>query len=418
MNGPQGGIAVSIRTLGCKVNRVESEGLAAALLEDGCVLVEPDEADVVVVNTCTVTGEADSKARKAVRQALRAAGGPVVVVTGCLASVDASSLSALGERVVVEPDKSRVAQRIRTTVPPGRTFATDAAARDTAQRTAFRTRSMIKIEDGCDNFCAYCIVPYARGVPRAVALDEILRQATSMVESGTREIVLTGINIGRYDDATSGAHLAQVVAAVARTGISRVRISSIEPPDLSDEVLDVLAATDAVCSHLHVPLQSGSDLVLAAMGRSYDSGVYRERIESARRRLPGLAVTTDLIAGLPGETEADHACTIEFVERIGFSKLHVFPYSARAGTPAASMVQVEPTVRSRRAAELRAVGEGLRARHAESLMGHSVEVLVERTDGATAVGTTREYLRLQVPAPGVAVGDEISVILSPEMIAF
>jgi threonylcarbamoyladenosine tRNA methylthiotransferase MtaB len=271
---------------------------------------------------------------------------------------------------------------------------------------------MLKIEDGCDAFCSYCIVPYARGVPRSVAFGDVGGQARLLVEAGVREIVLTGINIGRYSD--GGHDIVDVVAAVAESGVERLRLSSIEPQDVNDRLLALLAQTPAACRHLHVPLQSGSDEVLGRMRRGYTIADYEARIASARTALPGLAVTTDVIAGFPEETEAQARETLDAVERIGFAKLHVFRYSQRPGTPAATMLQVPPEVRSARAATLREAGERLRRRFVESRLGEESDVLVERltVDGAgdesVAEGTTADYLKVRFPVPRslkVAVGN-------------
>ena len=255
---------------------------------------------------------------------------------------------------------------------------------------------MLKVQDGCDSFCAYCIVPYARGVPRSMPLRQIAERAAGLVSAGAREIVLSGINIGRYGDGQ--ADLADVVAAVAATGVVRVRLSSIEPQHLNARLLDVLAPTPAVCAHLHVPLQSGSDQVLGLMGRSYTTEQFARTIAQARAALPDLSVTTDMIAGFPAETDVDHAAGMEFVRGMGFAKMHVFRYSERAGTPAASETQVAPRVRARRAAELRALGESMRRDYLASRYGETAELLVETVANGLATGTTREYVRASVAA--------------------
>lgn len=404
---PGAPVTVAFKTLGCKVNRVESEAIAAELLGCGVTLADHDAASVVVINTCTVTGEADAKARKAVRQALAAQSEPVVVVTGCLAMLDAEGISALGERVVVEADKAEVAARVAALLG---TNAPSPGEPVLVRGEGFRTRAPLKIQDGCDAFCAYCIVPHARGVPRSVPLERIEATARALVVSGTPEIVLTGINLGRYSDGS--ADLAAVVEAVAASGIARVRLSSIEPMDLTERLLGVLASTPAVCEHLHVPLQSGSDAVLEAMGRGYTIARFEERIAAARAALPGLAITTDVIAGLPGETPADAQATLEACERIGFAKLHVFRYSERAGTPAAEMPgSVPKPERAARAEALRTLGERLAAAHAAAHFGHEVEVLVERVEDGRARGTTRDYLTVEFDAePDTRVGALVRVV--------
>lgn len=393
---------VAFVTLGCKVNQAESDTIAAAL-PDACVVRDAAEADVVVVNTCTVTGEADHKARKAVRHALGLPNAPTVIVTGCMAALDAEGAAALGDRVIAEPDKKRVLDRV-----------VEIAGRADAGRAGRRSRMRVqlKVEDGCDAFCSYCIIPYARGVPRAVPLAEIVATSEELAAAGVAEVVLAGINIGRYSD--GGARLPEVIEAVAATGIPRVRISSIEPGDVDTRFLEVAARTPAFCRHLHIPLQSGSDAVLARMERPYDTGRFADTVAAARNALPGVAISTDVIVGFPGETDAEHRETLSFVEHTGFSRLHVFRYSARAGTPAAAMAdQVPPQVRAARSAELRALGERLMLQTAGAAQGRTAELLVERVaparpDGVRRVeGTTREYLRAVVvhatAAPGALV---------------
>lgn len=395
-------------TLGCKVNRAESEDIAEALLDGGVELVAEDLAEVVIVNTCTVTGEADAKARKAVRRALAASAAPVVVVTGCLAAVDASGLAALGNHVVVEPEKSLVASRVAALLGADSTAgASHAAARRGAHTGGeFRTRVPLKVQDGCDAYCAYCIVPHARGGPRSVALAEAVARAGVLVAGGSREIVVTGINLGRYSDPQSGADLSTLVRALAETGIARLRLSSIEPLDLTPRLLAALAETGAACPHLHVPLQSGSDRVLSAMGRGYSVRQFLDRLEAAREAIPGLAVTTDVIAGFPGESDDDFAETVSACRSAAFAKLHVFRYSPRLGTPAAEMPsQVVPEERAARARVLRELGGELRAAYVASRRDSVDDVLVETVRSGTAEGTTPDYLRVRFPADTVSAGD-------------
>lgn len=411
------GARIAFTTLGCKVNRVESDTIAAHLLDHGVVIAPADEADVVVINTCTVTGEADRKARKAVRRALALPRSPVVVATGCLAALDADSLSALGERVVVVADKDAVAETVAAhlsardggvTRSTG-TGAAVAGAAGTAVPLAppasaragagFRTRVAVKVEDGCDAFCTYCIVPHARGAPRSVALDEVAATVRELSDAGVPEVVLTGINLGRYRDPSTGADLSDVVAAAGAVGVPRIRLSSVEPGDLSPRLLATLAATPGVCAHLHVPLQSGCDRVLSAMGRPYTVALYAERIAAAREAVPGLAVTTDVIAGFPGETDEEAERTRAAIVEIGFARLHVFRYSRRHGTPAAEMSgQVASHVIARRAGALRSLDAAARTAHAEAQVGTTVEVLVESVEEGIATGTTREYVTCVTPA--------------------
>jgi threonylcarbamoyladenosine tRNA methylthiotransferase MtaB len=265
------------------------------------------------------------------------------------------------------------------------------------------------VQDGCDNHCAYCIVPAARGVPRSVPVDAVVAQAGALVAAGAREIVLTGINLGRFSDGE--VQLPGLVTAVARTGIYRLRLSSIEPPDVTPELLDVFQAERAVCPHLHVPLQSGSDEVLRAMGRSYTVAEYVEVVARAREACPGLAVSTDVIAGLPGEAEEHHRATMALCEQVGFARMHVFRYSERAGTRAAALPQVDPRTRSRRAEELRELGAELSDRYARQQVGSRAEMLVETVNSGGVAGTTRDYLRVHAPGSSAQPGTLLDVRL-------
>lgn len=406
---------VAFVTLGCKVNRADSDGIARAL-GPAVATSHPAQADVIIINTCTVTAEADRKARKAVRHALGLGSTPVVVVTGCLATLDAAALLSLGDRVVVEPDKQQVPAAVRRALERREPDADERESRPCAsvvRHPQARARVQLKVEDGCDAFCSYCIVPYARGAPRAVPIAEVVAEARRLVAEGVSEIVLTGINIGRYRD--HGAGLPDVLEAVAATGIPRVRVSSIEPGDVSERFLAVAAATGAFCPHLHIPLQSGADGVLARMGRPYTSAEYAAVVALARGVFPGIAITADAIVGFPGETDEEFARTLAFAEAQAFSRLHVFRYSARHGTPAAGMPsQVPAEVKASRSAQLRELGDRLAAGYVAGLAGAPAELLVERVHPGTghrftAEGTTREYLRLRVagfgpanvPRPGV-----------------
>ncbi len=413
------GLTVAVTTLGCKVNRVESDGIAAELLGRGVRVVEADSADVVVVNTCTVTAEADAKARKAVRQALKAPGKPVVVVTGCLAALDGASLEALGDRVVVEPDKETVAAKVIETLrvrEPANVTASPAPTPVTRGGAGFRTRVPVKVQDGCDSFCTYCVVPYARGVPRSRPAVDVVDEVRALANAGVREVVLTGVNAAKYHD-PEFPQLAWLAAEIAgRTAIERIRVSSLELEGLC-YFLQATSYTPKIVRHFHVPLQSGSDRVLAAMGRTYTAEQYRTILCGLRSIATGMTYTTDVICGFPGETEEDHRATMAFCEEIGFSRLHVFRYSRRDGTPAAAMPdQLPARVKARRAADLRELDATLRGRFIESRLGQTVEVLVERVEDGVAEGTTREYLRVRAPAAGASVGELVTVELTREMV--
>ncbi len=394
---------VAFRTLGCKVNRVESETAAAALLDRGWTVTAPDRAAVVVVNTCTVTGEADAKARKEIRRALAAPGSPLVVVTGCLAALDPEGVAGLGERVVVLTDCDRLAAEIDLLRLGGRPGGSShIAARPSATHEAFRTRAMVKVQDGCDAFCAYCVVPHARGMPRSRPSAEVVDEIRGLAADGVQEVVLTGINVGRYED--DGLDLAGLVSRAAAVG-PRLRLSSVEPLLLTPVLLAAMGdalAEGRFCPHLHIPLQSASETVLARMGRGYGAAGFVAAVDGARKALGPVALTTDVISGLPGETDADARATESFVRSLGFQRLHVFRYSPRSGTPAAEMPdQVAPSVRRERAAVLRSISDDLLGAYQRARVGDVVRVVLEGPDR----GTAEDHLRVVLEAP-VAPGAE------------
>lgn len=404
---------VAVRTLGCKVNRADSEALAEALLPLGVVIGgDSERADAIVVNTCTVTAEADAKARKEVRRALAATTGPVVV-TGCLATLDAEGLRALGERVVVVTDRDSLPETVGALLGTraGKNGAMP-GTRTAAAAGTFRTRALLKVQDGCDNRCAYCIVPDARGGPRSVPAGSLVRRVESLAALGVAEIVLTGVNLGRYRGGGEAADLASLIELLSQTSIARIRLSSIEPPDLSERLLAVLARSGHVATHLHVPLQSGSDRTLIAMRRRYDTAAYADALARARAAVPGLVVTTDVIAGFPGESEADAADSLEFAGSCGFAKLHVFRYSKRAGTPAAAAEQVAAPAKAARARALRDLSDRMEHAHALSRAGQRAHLLVEAVRDGVAHGTTEDHLHLWADAPGANPGDLIAVDLA------
>ena len=398
---------IALRTLGCKVNRTESEALAEALAGVCSVVMDSDQcADVVVINTCTVTGEADAKARKAVRHALSGGAG-AVLVTGCLAAIDPRGLQALDPRIVVETSRAALPRRVAELAGVDLEGRAPIAV---ASGTLGRTRVMVKVQDGCSQRCSYCIVPDARGLPWSVPAADVLARVDALAQAGTPEVVLTGVNIGRYADRADAPDFAALVAAVAATPIARVHLSSIEPLDLDERLLGVLSGSPKIVPHLHVPLQSGCDRTLDAMRRGYDSGRFAEALRAAREAVPGLSVTTDLIAGFPGETETDFAESLAFVERGGFTRLHVFRYSLRAGTPAAALPdQVAPAVKAARARALRDVSQRLLFVHARARVGTEVTACIERVCGDSARGTADDSLSVEVPAAGLVRGQVVGV---------
>ena len=347
-----------IVNLGCKVNRVEADTIRAALISQGSKPVEEEAADLIIVNTCTVTAEADKKARKAVHHALAVNPIAEVIVTGCAAAINADAFSRMDPRVRIV-GKQEIEESFAQVEDSTRLLRTG---------SGYNTRVGLKVQDGCDHACTYCIVHVARGRARSMPLESVAGEARAYFEAGVKEIVLTGIDIGAYRDGDAklpqlvGRLIAEADAINASDDYpARLRISSIEPMNVDDALIDILASSDGrVCRHLHVPLQSGSAKVLAEMDRPYTEGYFRELVAKLRERVPGIALSTDVIVGFPGESEEDFEATCRLVREAGFMRLHVFPYSMREGTPAAERKdQIHPEVKRDRAARLRALGQEL-----------------------------------------------------------
>ncbi len=394
---------VSFVNLGCKVNRVETDGLAARCVDEGFELSPSGDADFVVINTCTVTQEAEKKTRKAVRRALREHGRATVVVTGCAAVIDGASLESLGNRVMAVPDKSLVVDSIvekahNEAKVQGRGGqagdGTGLLARPQLRHgSGFPTRVGIKVQDGCDNACTFCIVHVARGASWSRPFDEVVDEVRRYGEAGVREMVLTGINLGTYSSAQGGlADLLEKLLEAAPQ--ARFRISSVEPGNVDNRLIGLMASSEGrVCRHLHLPLQSGSDSVLNQMARTYSVGFYQRLVERLYENMPCLALTTDVIVGFPGETEKQFGETLALAKSCAFSKMHVFPYSRREGTPAARRKDHVPDeTKLRRTRELQGLADELRRQDFLKRCGNEELVLVE-TD---STGTSESYYQVTV----------------------
>jgi threonylcarbamoyladenosine tRNA methylthiotransferase MtaB len=371
--------------LGCKISLTDAQSIEAALVEAGHASAA--DGDIRVVNTCCITGEAERKSRKQVRRAANATSDAGrVFVTGCGASNDPAQYERIDARVTVLPGAASLAAGAIVAAAdalaglgcrgpaPGRAPGHEPAAR----RSPERTRAFIKVQDGCDFHCSYCIVPAVRGEPRSRSLDVVVEDVRRRVERGQVEMVLTGVNIGLFRDERSRVGLDQLLLAVADVdGVERVRISSIESNHVSRRLVAAMASHPKVCPHLHVPLQSGDDAVLARMGRHYDVRRYLRAIEAARTELPGLNLTTDVIVGHPGEDDASVERTLQLVADVGFTKVHAFPFSARPGTVAAQDEQIDAATKSDRARRLRAQGDRNALAFRAARVGTADEVLVE-----------------------------------------
>lgn len=399
-----------VLNLGCKVNRVESDSMQAAFIARGHKVAPLSEASVVVVNTCTVTGEAEKKTRKAVRRALREAPEAKVLVTGCAAAISPETFLGMDPaRVVVEPDKTAALDAAFDALSPDeRVWAGPEQEANAALRMGshFPTRVGIKVQDGCNNACTYCIVHVARGRAWSRPADQVLAEAVAYAKAGVKEIVLTGINLGSYRfDSGDGQDTVRLAGLLERLleatkGLSdgpdvRFRVSSVEPRDVDDEFVRVLASSKGrVCRHLHLPLQSGSSRVLKEMARPYDAERFSALVAKLRASVPELSLTTDVIVGFPGETEGDFQETLAMVASCRFSKVHAFPYSRREGTPAASRTdQIPPEVKASRMERLMDAEAAARAADIAVRAKSSELVLIE--EGGR--GMTESHYEIAVP---------------------
>ena len=395
---------VAICTLGCKVNQYETQALEQELLHRGHELVDFEEtADAYVVNTCSVTAVSDKKSRQMLRQAQRRNPSAVIAACGCYAQTHPEDVKKLGLDVIAGTNDRAKFIDLLERAAQDKTPIVDVD--DVWERRDFevlpaggmvnRTRAMLKVEDGCVNFCTYCLIPYARGRVRSLPMDEAAKQVKALREEGYREIVVTGIEISSYgSDFKDGPSLIDLLELIAREGGDmRIRLGSLEPTVISEDFCRRLAGTHRLCRHFHLSLQSGCDRTLKNMNRKYDTARFYRAVELLREYFPGCGLTCDLITGFPGETEEDHAATLEFIRRCGFSDMHIFPYSRRPGTPADKMPQqCSRAVKERRAREAKAVAEEMKAAFLASCVGQTLPVLFETQDGEFFTGHSDTYV--------------------------
>ncbi len=401
---------VAIYTLGCKVNQYETQAMERELLRRGHELADFEgPADAYIVNTCTVTAVSDKKCRNLIRRARKMAPDGVVAVCGCYAQTAPESVAALGVDLVAGSAGrmdflNRLEEQLRAR--SGQVVAVD----DAMKRRAFerlpagglaeRTRAMLKVEDGCVNFCAYCIIPYARGPVRSLPLNEAAEQVKALAEQGYREVVLTGIEISSWGhDLKNGQSLINLMEAVCAAGPDlRVRLGSLEPRTITEDFCRRAAALPNLCPHFHLSLQSGCDATLKRMNRKYDTARYLESVELLRAHFENPGLTTDLITGFPGETEEEFAQTLAFIRKCAFSAMHVFPYSRRPGTPAASMPdQVPKEVREDRARRAIAAAAEMERAWLSAQAGSVLPVLFEEEKGGLWRGHAPNYAEVRAP---------------------
>ena len=402
-----------IDTLGCKVNQYETQAMAALLEKRGHALAaEPRLAEARIINTCAVTGESGRKSRQAVRRAKRESPNAFIAVCGCFSQVSPDEVKALGADLIGGSGKREEFVRRLEELFSQRETVVDVD--DPAGRRYFellpsgslsgRTRAMLKKQDGCCNFCSYCIIPYARGPVRSMPLEDVAEQSAQIARSGYKEIVLTGIEISSYGrDLEGDVSLIDAIRAVsgAAPGL-RIRLGSLEPRTATEEFCRAAADVPMLCPHFHMSLQSGCDRTLRRMNRKYDSGEYYEYISNLRKHFPGCAVTTDVIVGFPGETEEDFEQSLAFLKKCAFAAVHVFPYSPHPGTPAAKMPeQIDKGEKHRRAAAAGELVRTLSRDYAEGFVLTDMPVLFEQEKDGFSYGHTPNYLTVKVCGTGL-----------------
>ena len=399
---------IAFYTLGCKVNTYESESVWELFKEEGFERVNQKEfADVYIINTCTVTNSADSKSRKAIRKLIKINPEAVIAVMGCYSQLSTDDVFSIDGVDIVIGTKNREhllplvkkvlneRQRIKevSDISRYRVF-------DEVKVTNFteNTRAFLKIQDGCNNFCTYCIIPYARGPVRSRPKDSVIEEATHLVNNGYHEIVLAGIHTGGYGQDLDNYSFFDLLNDLKDIkGLKRLRISSIEVNELSDEILNLLANNKVFAKHLHIPLQSGSDEVLSMMKRKYNKVQFLEHIDHIRKMMPGIAITTDIIVGFPGETDLMFEEMYDFIKEVAFSELHIFPYSRRSGTKAGKMKeQINGIVKSYRVNQLLDLNTKLATKFIEKSRTKELSVIFEKSDKQFTYGHSDTYIYIKV----------------------
>ena len=396
---------VAIQSLGCKVNLYESEYITDQFQKAGYEIVPFQEiADVYIINTCSVTNTSDVKSRKVIHQAIRRNPDACIVAIGCFIEANHDYHEDGVDILLGNANKSKVleyVERYWQTKQKANYFVTPIPEKfDDMTMSTFlgRTRAFIKIQDGCENFCSYCIIPYVRGKCRSKNFQTVLEEIQNYVQHGYKEVVLTGIHTGNYgvDLGTDFAALLREIVKI--NGLVRLRISSIEITELTDEVLQIIRDNDVIVNHLHIPLQAGSDKILRLMNRKYDLAYFKQKMEQIREIRPDISLTTDIIVGFPSETEEDFQDTLSFVREVQFSKVHVFPYSRRSGTVAADMAeQVPGDVKKDRVRRLLALSKELETEYMKKFIGKTLPVLMEVNRTDYSLGHTSNYLLVKVP---------------------
>ena len=414
---------IAFYTLGCKVNQADTASMENLFLRSGHQLVSFDgEADVYIINTCVVTNTGQRKSRQTIHRAIRKNPNALIVVTGCYPQTAAEEVKAIAgvDMIIGNQDRAQIVQLVEERLAHRQTDTLDAVHKLTAS-TAFeemaagditdKTRAFLKIQEGCNQFCTYCIIPYARGPLRSRSLESIRTETQRLISAGFKEIVLIGIHLGCYGkENPDGPTLYDAVKTVLDVpGVQRLRLGSLESVEVEPRLLTLMQEDARFCRHLHLPLQSGCDKVLQAMHRPYTTAKFKTLLADIKTMVPDIAITTDVIVGFPGETEADFETTCKFAESCGFSKMHIFPFSARKGTPAEKFAgAVTEAVKKERADILGRIDETMHKAFLQAMVGQTAEVLFEQPAGEDYFeGLTGNYQRVFVKSGGRNLGGEI-----------
>lgn len=414
---------IAFYTLGCKVNQADTASMENLFLRSGHQLVSFDgEADVYIINTCVVTNTGQRKSRQTIHRAIRKNPNALIVVTGCYPQTAAEEVKAIAgvDMIIGNQDRAQIVQLVEERLAHRQTDTLDAVHKLTAS-TAFeemaagditdKTRAFLKIQEGCNQFCTYCIIPYARGPLRSRSLESIRTETQRLISAGFKEIVLIGIHLGCYGkENPDGPTLYDAVKTVLDVpGVQRLRLGSLESVEVEPRLLTLMQEDARFCRHLHLPLQSGCDKTLQAMHRPYTTAKFKTLLADIKTKVPDIAITTDVIVGFPGETEADFETTCKFAESCGFSKMHIFPFSARKGTPAEKFAgAVTEAVKKERADILGRIDETMHKAFLQGMVGQNAEVLFEQPAGEDYFeGLTGNYQRVFVKSGGRNLGGEI-----------
>ena len=420
-----------IRTLGCKVNQSESNAITGQLESyNWSPAGRGDASEITIINTCTVTQKASMQSRQAVRRAIRANPNSRIVVTGCYAQTEPKAFEKIDgvDFIIGNADKHRIGEILAADRNPAHRHSVHTGIRlsdplkaSPAAVCGNRSRPFLKIQDGCDAFCTYCIVPHARGPSRSLPVADVLEGIKALSVAGYHEIVLTGIHLGRYGcDLVPATDLSELLERIDRLKmVPRVRLSSIEPLELTGDLIQRIAGSPRFCSHFHIPLQSGADPILKKMKRPYTVEIFRQRVAKVRNQIPDAAIGIDTLIGFPGETDAAFRNTYDLIDELPITYLHVFPFSARPGTPAASYPdKIAPDVIKERCEKIRCLGQNKRLQFYQNFIGKEVEILVESTrHAATGLrkGLSSNYIPVLIDADDDQINKLVTVKLTEQM---